>query len=452
MDQRVAQFLAKLLPYEGIWTHFLVSTAAIHVDNQLVSLATKLWLRSEVDPPPELCQDVGGSFVMARFAMKAENFADYLSASIEGARVVLPANRSVSLLVPRYSAHDSEPSFSFFQIATRAQPADRLAPYNQQIELQTQCGDPHKIPDFQGRLEQIEREVRSQTSYSGLRAAFQQLGLNFGYPSANQAVFSAVASFPFGLSYAEKKVKCEIPKHTIGKCRLKLFFDSNDVQNDAIEAVESSCDVQWPIGSKSAHSYLYFNGAEVGSIAMNRYAGTQQWRVQVDSYFDHSGTLLKAGLEERKNTEMFEQSVVRLLVLLGMPCVWYGDKRFNDRSDLAAAFETEQRRIVLLGECVGQKPSTKFTPLLNRVRDLREQVDDDVFIIPVVFTASQVSSSDQAQARLDGIALVGRSELDRLRNLCGANYLPDRAINFLKSLMTTEDSGFPIRVPSGPFG
>ncbi len=146
----------------------------------------------------------------------------------------------------------------------------------------------------------------------------------------------------------------------------------------------------------------------------------------------------------RKEQAEFEFAVVRLLNELRTPTIWYGDRQYQDRPDLAACIELKNEWIVLLGECTVQKPSVKFTPLLTRKRELEKLLQGDVRVLAAVFTSSTLSSADKEQARQDGIALVGAEELAALLQGVVQEWGPDEVIAYLNGLLT-EPLEFPIR-------
>jgi hypothetical protein len=194
--------------------------------------------------------------------------------------------------------------------------------------------------------------------------------------------------------------------------------------------------IPWPEKSRSGKLFLYFQNHEVGSVSVRRWIGTTNWRIQVQEFFDESRTLLKRGLEGRKEPMEFELAVVRLLNELRTPTIWYGDRQYQDRPDLAACIELKNEWIVLLGECTVQKPSVKFTPLLTRKRELDKSLHGDVRVMATVFTSSTLSSADKEQARQDGIALVGADELAMMLQGVEQGWGPDQMIAYLNGLLT----------------
>jgi hypothetical protein len=194
--------------------------------------------------------------------------------------------------------------------------------------------------------------------------------------------------------------------------------------------------IPWPEKSRTGKLFLYFQNHETGSVSVRRWAGTTNWRIQVQEFFDGSRTILKKGLEARKEQTELELAVVRLLNELRTPTIWYGDRQYQDRPDLAACMESKNEWIVLLGECTVQKPSVKFTPLLTRKRELQGSLQGEVRVVPVVFTSSTLSSADKEQARQDEIALVGADELATLLKGVDQGWGPEQVIEYLNDLLT----------------
>jgi hypothetical protein len=153
----------------------------------------------------------------------------------------------------------------------------------------------------------------------------------------------------------------------------------------------------------------------------------------VDSYFDPETQLLKEALsgdgqrlKGQNRSEAFEQGIVRLLTLGGVPVTWHGAIRQSGRPDLAGYCEIPGRRLVLIGECTLEKPSAKLDALKSRLRDVRLLAGDAVEILPVVFAACDPIESDYVSAANEGIAIVGKNEIAWLLQLIERNAkLPD---------------------------
>ena len=91
----------------------------------------------------------------------------------------------------------------------------------------------------------------------------------------------------------------------------------------------------------------------------------------------------------------------------------------------------------MLGECTVQKPSDKFTLLLTRKKELEKLLQEEVQILPAVFTSSVLSTADKEQARQDGIALVGADELTTMLQGVGQDWNAEQLLWYLSGLART---------------
>ena len=190
--------------------------------------------------------------------------------------------------------------------------------------------------------------------------------------------------------------------------------------------------IAWPQGSRRGTAKLYFDDEYVDELEFQRWKDTVNLRVVGDNYFDPEHQKLREALESTNNNKS-EYAIVRLLNLLGIPAVWYGHG--YDRSDALAVFqEWDGRTVALLIECTRQKPSAKFTPLLSRSRDLRQQMQDDAEVLPTVFVTSEASSADFSQAELDGILLADARTIKSLLDLINREPSPHDVMETLRAI------------------
>jgi len=207
--------------------------------------------------------------------------------------------------------------------------------------------------------------------------------------------------------------------------------------------VEWRQDIPWPPGAESAKASLFYAGEEVSSIDVRRWLGAGDLRGAIDSYFDPDHKLLHEDLfgknekksRAKKPQHAFEMAVVRLMNLLGIPLVWYGEGGVPRRSDAAGLVDGKGKRVVVLVECTVEKPEAKFSALRERSQQLAESLlGGEADVLPVVFTPADPPESMLDTARDHGVALVTRSGLSSLFAMLNGTAQERDALNFLDLL------------------
>jgi len=91
---------------------------------------------------------------------------------------------------------------------------------------------------------------------------------------------------------------------------------------------------EWPEGARNAIAHLFWGGQDIDALPINRWKESVSILGVVDAYFDAERKRLRTDLEyrDKRPSEEFEQAVVRLLNVLGIPTIWYG-KTVDDRAD-----------------------------------------------------------------------------------------------------------------------
>jgi hypothetical protein len=289
----------------------------------------------------------------------------------------------------------------------------------------------------------ISSRLRTQRRrFSDVADFFAQLGISFNW-TQNYTMLEVVAPLPFSMHSTGTAVRVSGPPVALRKLRVTGFFDTGNAifklkgigkEKGPYKSVAGP--IPWPDKSTHGKFFLYFGKHEVGSVQIQRWGRSTNWQHAVHEFFDASHTLLNTGLQARKDSELFEMAVVRLLNELQVPAVWYGGKQYQDRPDLVACIQSEQEWQILLGECTGQKPVDKFTRLLTRQDELTKLLQGEVRILPVVFTPSTVSSTDKKQARQDGIIIVGANELAVLARGIGRGWNAMDVLGYLQGLFS----------------
>ena len=207
------------------------------------------------------------------------------------------------------------------------------------------------------------------------------------------------------------------------------------------EATERRWQIPWPQGAESAKASLFYAREEVSSIDLRRWASARGLRAAVDCYFDPDHKLLQGALfgegekEGKHGTAQrtFEIAVVRLMSLLGIPLVWYGQGASPRRSDAAGLVDKKERRVVVLAECTLEKPEAKFSALKERGQRLGEWLAGEAEVLPVVFTQANPPEAVFEAACDHGVALVGQSQLNSLFHMLSGTASED-VLDFLNRL------------------
>jgi hypothetical protein len=348
---------------------------------------------------------------------------------------------------------DAVPRFSWSGPHTQPRPAARQR-FGINRTCKFICGQEEKINDLAdaGLLGDADSKLRLlEPPVDGIEALTSSLlpGLKLGMWDA--AVTEVVAPLPFDLEYVYGKgLALKAPDCAFnGDLRFAVFFGpqggsqsraltlSDLNRNAPSDAVVLP--IEWPEGAEWARIVLFYNEQEIDTLEVGRWPAAATLRVAVDSYFDPDHQRLRGFVlgRESKEGQNFELGVVRLMNLLGVPLVWYGKGSTQGRPDVAAALvETDDLRVVLLGECTREKPESKFSPLADCVREIWEFLGGDNEILPVVFTPITPVASVAGQATEHGIALVGREELESLLKMLKGHTTTGEVIRFLRGLAT----------------
>jgi hypothetical protein len=203
--------------------------------------------------------------------------------------------------------------------------------------------------------------------------------------------------------------------------------------------VEWRWEILWPQGAESGKASLFYAGELVSDIDLRRWPGAGTLRAAVDCYFDPDHKLLQEALfgqDEKKSKDgtaqqAFEIAVVRLMNLLGIPLVWYGQGASPRRSDAAGLVDKKEKRVVVLAECTVEKPEAKFSALKERAQELAKSLGGETDVLPVVFTQADPPDSVFDTAYDHGVALIGRDELTSLFEMLSATTTKEDALSFL---------------------
>ncbi|HVP52093.1 MAG TPA: hypothetical protein VMT05_08300 [Terriglobales bacterium] len=460
MNDNASKFLESIAPFAPLWKGVHISSLAVKLKNKCVSFVTLVRATLVDEQITTFYAEPTGRFFGLKAALPFPNLGAFLREFTATGRVrVILDNYLLEIYCDLAHAGllDHPPPTAVGSVVFYA--PTRRAPYDPRVgkllsflpgqisQVMGTAGDQlHQIIS-QAEIELISARLRSmKPAYSGM-ADFARRAIGVSYdPRISQSVWDIVAPLPFGMQPNDDGVVVQAPRTALPQVSVRAFCEGSAPHDVCL--VDSEPEGQlvgkldWPGSSDSAQAYLYYSGEEIGSVAVTRWRGTENWRVAADKYFDGEQRKLEAQLQARGESQEFEQGIVRLLALLGLPTIWYGGKHFHSRPDLAASFTIDGERFVLVGECVGQKPSTKFTPLLARLEELRTYLGvNSVTILPVVFTPCDVSPADIRDASHDGIIILGKSQLAELLVGAAQNWSVKQVLQYLESLLSV--STFP---------
>jgi hypothetical protein len=438
-------------PFKALWQKLRIASVAVLRNGRWISISTRVAL-SHMDSEPEFSVRPTSDFIGFSSDAPLSALDDLLqSINTKGSFKARVADEDFDIFLtlahanpqtnpqqvqlgPPFSNINHEHHGSFESGESRF----RLSNIN--VEYQ------YNVINYD-QLNEISSKLRVHSPpFNGVTDLLRHLGAPFD-KHQNQTSLEIVAPLPFSMTCSDSTVVVSAPCAAMRELRVIGFFDTGQATAQLSEANETggadrarlghaSGPIPWPEKSRRGTLFLYFQNHEVGAVSVRRWMGTPNWRLQVQEFFDPGHAIFKRGIEARKEQTEFELAVTRLLTELQMPTIWYGDRQFQDRPDLAACLELKNEWIVVLGECTVQKPSVKFTPLLTRKRELESSLQGDVRILAAVFTSSTLSSADKEQARQDGIVLVGADELAALLQGVNQEWSLAQVINYFNGLLT----------------
>jgi hypothetical protein len=440
-------FQTAIAPFRKLWSKLRITSVVVYRDKQWVSVATRITLVYQSRREPVLLRPT----------------KDFLAFTVD-----LPLSRLEHVLGDILGKGKMQVSIEekTFDIIFKLPDPGTAQTVGQQIY----CGSVYSVRHHEGHQFQVgeclirmmnssldglykvfnqEQQVHissrlrtQRRRFSDVVDFFSQLGISFNW-TQNYTTFEVVAPLPFSMHSTRTAVKVEGPPAALRKLRVTGFFDTGNaivrlkrITKEKGPYQSAAGSIPWPDKSTHGKFFLYFGKHEVGSVQIQRWGRSTNWQHAVHEFFDANHTLLNTGLQARKDSELFEMAVVRLLNELQVPAVWYGGKQYQDRPDLVACIQSELEWQILLGECTGQKPADKFTRLLTRQDELTKLLQGEVRILPVVFTPSTVSSADKKQARQDGVIIVGANELAILAQGIGRGWNAMDVLGYLQSLFS----------------
>jgi hypothetical protein len=318
------------------------------------------------------------------------------------------------------------------------------------IQEQRQFG---VIPAGSECWQKANEYLRRETHIDGVEALIRKLTPNLKVSTLACPELQVVAPVPFDLADLKTgAVEATIPATAQRKSvTLKTFFYP-ELQPPAVRVIApteysedgSSVRIEWnpawPENATNATVHLFWGGLDIDALPINRWKESASILGVVDEYFDPKRQRLRTDLEyrDKRPSEEFEQAVVRLLNVLGIPTIWYG-KTVSDRADALGIVQSD-KKILLLIECSREKPIEKFSTLAERANHLRKFLPIKVEVLPIVFTAARIVASEAAAAVEYGLGLIGADEIEHLIGLISMPATtPLTVLDYIRPRETIED-------------
>lgn len=295
------------------------------------------------------------------------------------------------------------------------------------IQEQRQVGI---IPGGAECWEKANEHLRRETNFDGVEALVRKLTPSLKLNTLVSPQLQVVAPLPFDLVDCNNGgVKATIPPTAEGRLvSLKTFFHPEPQQpssrpispteySNGDSAIHIEWNPEWPESATHATVRLFWGTHSIDALPINRWKESVSILGLVDAYFDPERKRLRTDLEyrDKRPQEELEQAVVRLLSVLGIPTIWYGNS-VHDRADALGVVQADKTTLLLV-ECTREKPMEKFSTLAERANHLRKFLPVKVDVLPVVFTAANIVISEAEAAVEYGLGLIGADEIKHLLGL-----------------------------------
>jgi hypothetical protein len=467
-NDKFDKFAAEIKPFMALWKSVRVNVLAARFQQKWITLATHLqtselqpdrnWTLLEPTsdilffsgllPIQELGQLVFSLINDGRLQLRAQGISECLYLSSTYAGVSRPQEAHVTWSDPWLQENTAQNHGNF----------GLRRPI---IHMQGNNAN-ERFVDFVDETlrKRFESELRlSEPAFDGLKdlrnACFRGLELET-YSSCNVLILCQI---PLELQYGDAGPEVIMPLHATtesvqvrgffapvgGSC----FFDLQELQPIAPDMKTLSAKAPWPDHADRVNVVLLYDRQHITQLEVGRWLNAGSIRIATDTFFDSEHKVLKTALFilSSKGNQEFERAVARLLTLLGFPAVVYSSAD-DRRPDVAATLERKDKNpLILLGECTRERPTSKFSPLRERTRELAAMLQEQAEIIPLVFAQCDPVPSDYDSAAEHGIGLLGRPQLERLFRWLDSPVETEEIIEFLKSLLQSSDMPWVIGQP-----
>lgn len=447
------KFAKKIAPYRHLWKSVRLACFAVRNGEPWLILAVRVSL-SEVLPAKSTCLRPMEDFIAASIEMPIGSLGQvlynmlidgFVSIEIDSTLVKAHLSREHAGLPPGQVGR-----ISWSDVVTHERRED-LPVYGTTrpaVTLTAWGERRYDVLSFDF-LRQLNSKLRiGDPPYDGLSALLAEWIPGVELAHESQTPIQLVAPAPFDVEYSDPglvlvrgptdcgtNLQIRIFYRPCGSGRLQLPESPSRKSVEAEEVALWEVPLRWPKESLGAKIVLFLGEHEVDSFEVTRWPHSFTLLGAMNVFFDPEHKRLREALSGRsKVKENFEFGVVRLLNLLGIPAIWYGKGATEGRPDLAGLVMGKTSRLVVLGECTRERPDAKLSGLSERARELRENLSDEVGVLPVVFTCAQTTESEIQKAVEHNVSLIGRDELNTLLRFLEVGKNPGEVLDFLQTV------------------
>jgi hypothetical protein len=439
-----------------------VTCAAVRLQEKWVSLYTCITLSNSLDTPvfTPRSLNIGANFIGIFVQYAPEKF-DFLLKELESSSLTLESEgETFRVFMNRIAAGLSgqmmnQATLQFFGVMRpQREYAQDKGSFRPSIEIGC-AGDRMNEVLSNDEIGRISKQLRTLPSpVNGLQGLLHAMESKIVLGSSDQIHLDIKAVLPFETMIEEEQVQVRCPESVASKLSVVFFLSPRGSERVyyskhlPVPERPGWCIVPFPIpwgaDTEKTDAHVYYDQEEVEKFTIRHWGATANWRLMVDNDFDPGAKLLSEALKGPKKSEIFEQAVVRLLTLGGIPATWYGESRESRKPDLAAYYQDVNRRIVVLGECTLDKPQVKVASLKSRADKLRELLGSAAAVLPIVFTSCDPVEGDYTHAAKAGIALLGCKELAEIFQLVENHARPADIIKLIEEIISSEEMDYPM--------
>lgn len=457
----LSQFQEVVRPFWKVFDKLSVACCAVRVEGKWISLYTLITLSHSLDVSESMPQllKIGTDFVAIFLEDTLPRFDPLLKELESGSFALSAEGETFHVFVNRASAGLSsqavvQAGVQFYGVNRPLREyAQNKETFRPTIEISSNGNYIYEILPNDD-ITRISKYLRTLPSpINGLQGLLRAMGSRIVLGSSNEAQLEVKAILPFDATVTGEQVDVRCPEFIASMLSVVFFLSPRGSERSRAKSLQlphrsGYCIVSFPIpwrdDSERADAHVFYDQEEIEKFTVRHWRSAANWRFIVDNDFDPGAKRLSEALKERKKSNVFEQAVVRLLTLGGIPANWYGESRESGKSDLAVFYEEVNRRIVVLGECTLDKPQQKVASLKFRAESLQESLRSAAVVLPVIFTACDPLEDDYSHAAKAGIALVGRDELTKIFQLVHNHARPAEIVKLMEDVISSAQSDYPL--------
>lgn len=467
-------FVERINPFLGLWGHGTVSLVAVPGESAWECLALQVML-SEGDSDPNArswLPACDGRFLLVHWAYPVQEALRVAQSAALLSRLQVRGPDGATIGVRLASFGTTPRTRPPMLWSTSLRKAGAMVPRHPLRSAQVLwAGGQHVFP-WLGEAEGMALDAwlvhppgegqRPINGFAGWLKRFMP-GVQMRPGTLDGVQFQVVAPIPVDVEYSgdSDRVQVHCASNGIelvsasafyepGYDMAKLRFRESGTRNGPLSSFDAA--LEWPGGAESAEIVVQAQNIEIERLTVPRWSHAGNLRAAVATYFDADHSILRSQLlgeiapgknPGQRIQDQFEGGVHRLLSLLGLPCVFYGDKGSSapSRPDAVIITHTATTATVVLVECTtgreGEKIGEKIIRLAERVNQLGEHlhVEDHSLAVDIrgaVFSRNVPLEADWQTASQRGIRLVGPCEIGSLINrLEGARTPGDEVLTLL---------------------